>query len=174
MRSLKLAAIAAFFSSLVLLAGCATNTAGVTATTPVTQAPTVASFVDTATKVCNVAKPLALGVQNSMNNLTTPLDATDTKNIQNVVGQVDDFCAATDLASTASVQTLVNAIFPVLANVIENSSLSANGKNLALIGLDIAQTSITILVPTVQPSSAPVSEATTSTAPSATTAGTAQ
>jgi len=160
MKKTRLVAFAAFFSSVLLLAGCAGNLAGTAGSTPVVQTPAVAPFVDTAIKVCNVAKPLALGVQNTMNHLTTPLDASDTKNIQSAVKKVNAFCDATATVSTVDVQTLVNDLFPLLSGVIEDSSLSANGKNLAIIGLGVAQTAITILVPSVTPSSAPVSAAT--------------
>jgi len=152
MRTLKFAAIAAFFSSLALLAGCASTGAADTSVVP-----TVANFSATAQKVCNVAQPVALGVQSTMARLTTPLDASDVQNIQKAIDDVNAFCAASAVVSVPDVQTLVNTMFPLLAGVVENSSLSANGKNLAIIGLGVAQTAIIILVPSVTPSSAPVS-----------------
>lgn len=146
MRLSKLAALAAFFTSITLLAGCATQTAG--------QAAAVSSFIDTATKVCNIATPVATGLQSTMNGLATPLDATDQANIQQAVGDVQTFCATVAIATPADVQALVNTAFPLLTVVINNSSLSDNGKNLAIIGLGVAQTAINVLVPPTTPTAA--------------------
>lgn len=150
MKYTRLAAVAAFFLSALALAGCATI--GPANTAPV---PTVASFAPTAIKVCNVLQPVGQGMQTTMSQLEVPLDAASTDQINGAVDKINVFCGATATVNASSVQTLVDAIFPVLVQVVQKSSMSANSKDLAIISLNGAQTAIRILVPSVTPA-APV------------------
>ena len=66
------------------------------------------------------------------------------------MGDVQTFCGAVASVTPDDVQSLVSNIFPLLTTVINNSSLSDNGKSLAVIGLGVAQTAILVLVPSAQ------------------------
>lgn len=167
MKYIRIAVVTAFFSSVLLLAGCATTGSASTATAPI-----VTSFASTATKVCNVLRPVAKGMQTTMSELEVPLDESETDSINAAVDKINTFCGAVATVNVSDVQTLVDATFPVLARVVQESSMSASSKDLAIIGLNGAQTAIEILVPSVTPAAPVPAIATTPT--STTSPGTAQ
>ena len=167
MKYTRIAAVAAFFSSVLLLVGCATP-----GSVSIATAPTVTSFAATATKVCNVLQPVAKGMQTTMSELEVPLDESETDSINAAVDKINTFCGAVATVNVSDVQTLVDATFPVLTQVVQKSSMSANSKDLAIIGLNGAQTAIEILVPSVTPAQPVPAIVTTPT--STTSAGVAQ
>ena len=142
MRTTKIAAIAAFFSSLLLLAGCAS-----------TQQPNQpgVSFSATAGKICVVVQPTVASVNAEAALLSPPLSADDQAKLAKVSATVDLFCSTTASATGTTAQGMLNATIPVLSSIVANSSLNASSRNALLLSLVGVQTAANVLIAQAQP-----------------------
>lgn len=122
----------------LLLGGCAATTG---------QQPT--TFAQTAVKICQVALPVVDGTQQTMSQLVPPLGEADMQKINKAVSMVTLFCNSPAAATPFNAQAMVNGAFPVLFQIVRNSSMSNDNKNLTILGLGAAETSIKILVPSI-------------------------
>ena len=145
MRIIKTAALVAFFSSVVLLAGCASTQGADHA---------AASFSATAGKICAVVQPTFASVNAEASLLSPPLDAGQQANLAKASGVVDTFCSTSTAATSQSAQGMLNTVFPVVMGIVANSSLNASSRNALLLSLVGVQTAANVLI--AQTQSAPV------------------
>lgn len=142
---IRIAALAAFFVPIILLAGCAS----------VPQADqAVASFSVTAAKVCAVVQPTIASVQAQATLLSPPLSADDQARLTQAGQAASLFCGATATATSATAQGMLNATIPVISGIIANSSLNASSRNAFLLSLAGVQTAANILIAQAQPTPA--------------------
>lgn len=145
MRNIRIAALAAFFVPIILLAGCAS----------VPQADqAAASFSTTAAKVCAVVQPTIASVQAQATLLSPPLSEDDQARLAKAGQAANLFCGATATATSATAQGMLNATIPVISGIIANSSLNASSRNAFLLSLAGVQTAANILIAQAQPAPA--------------------
>lgn len=142
MRYTRLAAVAAFFLSVSVLAGCA-------AVGSINTGP--ASFSTTATRICAVVQPALLSVNAEAKMLQPPLSLDQQTALQKATTASDTFCAATTSATTQTAQGMMNNVFPVVMGVIANSSLDDKSRNALLLSLVGVQTAANVLLAQNQP-----------------------
>lgn len=138
MRSIRHAALAAFFvPAVLLLAGCASMQGADQA---------AASFSATAGKVCAVVQPTIASVQAQATLLSPPLSEDDQAKLAHAGQAANLFCGATATATSATAQGMLNATIPVISGIIANSSLNASSRNAFLLSLAGVQTAANILI----------------------------
>lgn len=141
MRIIKTAVLAAFFSSLLILTGCATQNANQTAQ----------SFSATATRICAVVQPTLASVTAEAGLLNPPLTQADQDKLTQASDVATTFCNATATASSATAQGMLNATIPAVMQVVANSSLNASSRNALLLSLVGVQTAANVLIAQAQP-----------------------
>lgn len=141
MRIIKTAATAALFSSLLILAGCATQNANQTAQ----------SFSATATRICAVVQPTLASVTAEAGLLNPPLTADQQAQLAKATTVADSFCATTTVATGETAQGMMNNVFPVVMGIVANSSLNASSRNALLLSLVGVQTAANVLIAQTQP-----------------------
>lgn len=141
MRIFRTAALAAFFSSLLLLTGCASTQGAHQA---------AQSFSATATRICAVVQPTLASVTAEAGLLNPPLTADQQAQLAKATTVADTFCATTAAATGATAQGMLNATIPVVMGIVANSSLNASSKNALLLSLVGVQTAANVLIAQAQ------------------------
>lgn len=151
--NIRHAALAAFSSSLLLLAGCATppSTQGVDAA--------AATFSGTATRVCAVVQPAIAAVQTQASLLDPPLGIADQQKLNDAAGALTTFCAATTTATAATAQGLMNNLFPVVLNVIAGSHMDDKTRNTVILSLIAVQTAANVVLAQAPVAATPAGDA---------------
>lgn len=145
MKITRLAALAAFFSSVILLAGCA-STQGVD--------QTAQSFSATASRICAVVQPTLSSVTAEAGVLNPPLAQADQDKLARATTVAATFCSTTTAATSQSAQGMLNTVFPVVMGIVANSSLNASSRNALLLSLVGVQTAANVLIAQAQPTPA--------------------
>lgn len=138
---LKQAAIAALFLFALVLAGCAA-TGG---------ASNVATFPQTAQRVCTVIQPTFVSIHAELPLLTPPLPDAQQAAIGNANDAVTAFCAATATATAPSAQAMLNATIPVVLNAISTADINPQTRNAMILSLVGVQTAANVLIAQAQP-----------------------
>lgn len=129
MRSLKFAAFAAFFSSLVLLAGCASTQSADQA---------VVSVSAQVNKACIVAMPTL----NSLTATSDQLTEDQRAKLQQAESVIVPICTIAEDHSPQSVQQLVQTAFPLVIGLVAGSSMDQPTKTKTVILLTAAQVAV--------------------------------
>jgi hypothetical protein len=141
MRTIKIAALAAFFSSLLLLTGCASTQGADQA---------AQSFSATAARICAVVQPTLASVTAEAGLLNPPLAQADQDKLSQASNAATTFCNATATASSATAQGMLNSTIPAVMQVVANSSQNASSRNALLLSLVGVQTAANVLLSQAQ------------------------
>lgn len=141
MKIARITALAAFFSSVILLAGCATQNAN----------QATVNFSATATRICAVVQPTVASINAEAKILQPPLDLNQQEALQKATAASDTFCSTVTNATSQSAQGMLNNVFPVVMGIVANSSLNASSRNALLLSLVGVQTAANVLIAQAQP-----------------------